>query len=191
MTLNRNPANFFAEVEQVAYHVGHLVRGIEVVDDPLMQARLFSKVQSELIAIVEALGKERGFDMIIDLGKSGAIYWTPATDLTAEVIKRYDASKRHRPAVTLGLETWSLNCSRSEMSRNSGPPLPLLLADRAGDGAGKSIAALKNVTVNEAFLGAFSAIKIMPGVLIVEAIAQAKIFFPFHSGPGKGLSLQD
>ena len=33
MTLNRNPANFFAEVEQVAYHVGHLARGIEV-DDP-------------------------------------------------------------------------------------------------------------------------------------------------------------
>jgi len=58
-----------------------------------MQVRLFSKVQTELIAIVEALGKERGFDMIIDLGKSGAIYWNPSTELTSEVIKRYDASK--------------------------------------------------------------------------------------------------
>ena len=58
-----------------------------------LQVRLFSKVQNELIAIVEALGKERGFDMIIDLGKSGAVYWNPATDLTAEVIKRYDASR--------------------------------------------------------------------------------------------------
>ena len=48
MTLNRNPANFFAEVEQVAYHVGHLVRGIEVVDDPLMQARLFSYLDTQL-----------------------------------------------------------------------------------------------------------------------------------------------
>jgi catalase len=48
MTLNRNPANFFAEVEQVAFHVGHLVRGIEVVDDPLMQARLFSYLDTQL-----------------------------------------------------------------------------------------------------------------------------------------------
>ncbi|MEY2449450.1 MAG: catalase, partial [Acidimicrobiaceae bacterium] len=48
MTLNRNPANFFAEVEQVAYHVGHLVQGIEVVDDPLMQARLFSYLDTQL-----------------------------------------------------------------------------------------------------------------------------------------------
>ena len=48
MTLNRNPANFFAEVEQVAYHVGHLVRGVEVVDDPLMQARMFSYLDTQL-----------------------------------------------------------------------------------------------------------------------------------------------
>jgi outer membrane protein len=55
--------------------------------------RLFKKVQDELIPIVEALGKERGLDIIFDLAKSGAIYWNPTTDLTAEVIKRYDASK--------------------------------------------------------------------------------------------------
>ncbi len=48
MTLNRCPANFFAEVEQVAYHAGHLVRGIEVTDDPLMQARLFSYLDTQL-----------------------------------------------------------------------------------------------------------------------------------------------
>ena len=48
MTLNRSPTNFFAEVEQVAFHVGHLVRGIEVVDDPLMQARLFSYLDTQL-----------------------------------------------------------------------------------------------------------------------------------------------
>ena len=48
MTLNRCPANFFAEVEQVAFHAGHLVRGIEVTDDPLMQARLFSYLDTQL-----------------------------------------------------------------------------------------------------------------------------------------------
>jgi len=48
MTLNRNPANFFAEVEQVAYHVGHLVQGIDIVDDPLMHARMFSYLDTQL-----------------------------------------------------------------------------------------------------------------------------------------------
>jgi catalase len=48
MTLNRAPANFFAEVEQVAFHVGHLVAGIEIVDDPLMQARMFSYLDTQL-----------------------------------------------------------------------------------------------------------------------------------------------
>ncbi len=48
MTLNRNPTNFFAETEQVAFDVGHLVPGIDVTDDPLLQARLFSYLDTQL-----------------------------------------------------------------------------------------------------------------------------------------------
>src|SRR6185312_479572 len=48
MTLNRNPTNFFAEVEQVAYHLGNLPPGIDVTNDPLLQARLFSYVDTQL-----------------------------------------------------------------------------------------------------------------------------------------------
>jgi catalase len=48
LTLNANPTNFFAESEQVAFHVGHLVPGIDVTDDPLLQARLFSYVDTQL-----------------------------------------------------------------------------------------------------------------------------------------------
>jgi catalase len=48
MTLNRNPTNYFAETEQVAFHVGHVVRGIDVTDDPLMQGRLFSYLDTQL-----------------------------------------------------------------------------------------------------------------------------------------------
>ena len=48
MTLNRNPTNFFAETEQVAFHVGHLPPGIDVTDDPLLQTRLFSYVDTQL-----------------------------------------------------------------------------------------------------------------------------------------------
>ena len=48
LTLNGNPTNFFAEVEQVAFHPGHLVPGIDVTDDPLLQARLFSYLDTQL-----------------------------------------------------------------------------------------------------------------------------------------------
>jgi catalase len=48
MILNRNPQNFFAETEQVAFHLGNLVPGIEVTDDPLLQGRLFSYLDTQL-----------------------------------------------------------------------------------------------------------------------------------------------
>ena len=52
---------------------------------------------------------------------------------------------------------------------------PFLLVDRVISlEPGKAIAAIKNVTANESFFeGHFPEIKIMPGVLIVEAVAQA------------------
>ncbi|NRI67043.1 catalase [Rhodococcus sp. MS16] len=48
MTLNANPTNFFAETEQIAFHPGHLVPGIDVTDDPLLQARLFSYLDTQI-----------------------------------------------------------------------------------------------------------------------------------------------
>lgn len=41
MVLNRNPDNFFAETEQIAFHPGHVVPGIDFTNDPLLQGRLF------------------------------------------------------------------------------------------------------------------------------------------------------
>ena len=48
LTLNRNPDNFFAETEEIAFHPGHLVPGIDVSDDPLLQGRLFSYLDTQL-----------------------------------------------------------------------------------------------------------------------------------------------
>lgn len=47
-TLNRNPDNFFAETEQVAYHIGNIVPGIDFTNDPLLQGRLFSYSDTQL-----------------------------------------------------------------------------------------------------------------------------------------------
>ena len=40
--LNRNAANYFAEVEQAAFSPGHVVPGIEISHDKMLQARVFS-----------------------------------------------------------------------------------------------------------------------------------------------------
>ncbi|HEX8425289.1 catalase [Hymenobacter sp.] len=42
MTLNRNPENYFAEVEQVAFGTGVLVDGLDFSDDKMLQGRTFS-----------------------------------------------------------------------------------------------------------------------------------------------------
>ena len=48
MTLNRNPDNFFAETEQAAFHLGHIVPGIDFSNDPLLQGRLFSYTDTQI-----------------------------------------------------------------------------------------------------------------------------------------------
>jgi catalase len=48
MTLNRNPDNFFAETEQVAFCPSHIVPGIDFSEDPLLQGRLFSYLDTQL-----------------------------------------------------------------------------------------------------------------------------------------------
>ncbi|WP_410876259.1 catalase [Nocardia sp. A7] len=48
LRLTANPQNFFAETEQVAFCPTHLVPGIEVTDDPLLQGRLFSYLDTQI-----------------------------------------------------------------------------------------------------------------------------------------------
>ena len=48
LILNRNPDNFFAETEQVAFNPGHLVPGIDFSNDPLLQGRLMSYTDTQM-----------------------------------------------------------------------------------------------------------------------------------------------
>lgn len=48
MVLNRNPDNFFAETEQVAFLPTNIVPGIDFSEDPLLQGRLFSYQDTQL-----------------------------------------------------------------------------------------------------------------------------------------------
>ncbi|MEH6759062.1 MAG: catalase [Parasphingorhabdus sp.] len=47
MTLNRNPDNFFAETEQVAFLPTNVIPGIDFSNDPLLQGRLFSYLDTQ------------------------------------------------------------------------------------------------------------------------------------------------
>lgn len=51
MTMNRNVDNVFAENEQVAFHPGNVVPGIDFTNDPLLQGRLFSYTDTQLIRL--------------------------------------------------------------------------------------------------------------------------------------------
>ncbi|MCV7193005.1 catalase [Mycolicibacterium brumae] len=51
MVLDRNPDNFFAETEQVAFHTANLVPGIDFTNDPLLQFRNFSYLDTQLIRL--------------------------------------------------------------------------------------------------------------------------------------------
>jgi catalase len=48
MTLNRNPDNYFAETEQVAFMTTNIVPGIDFSNDPLLQGRNFSYLDTQL-----------------------------------------------------------------------------------------------------------------------------------------------
>jgi catalase len=48
MVLNRNPDNFFAETEQVAFCTAHIVPGIDFSNDPLLAGRIHSYVDTQI-----------------------------------------------------------------------------------------------------------------------------------------------
>lgn len=51
LTLNKNVDNVYAETEQVAFHPGNVVPGIDFTNDPLLQGRLFSYLDTQLLRL--------------------------------------------------------------------------------------------------------------------------------------------
>ncbi|KAH7354285.1 catalase-3, partial [Plectosphaerella cucumerina] len=48
LKLDANPKNYFAETEQIMFQPGHIVRGIDFSEDPLLQGRTFSYLDTQL-----------------------------------------------------------------------------------------------------------------------------------------------
>lgn len=63
-----------------------------------LQGRTMERIQNELIPLIEQARKDLGLELMFDLAKPGVVYFDPALDVTAEIIKRYDAMKAAPPA---------------------------------------------------------------------------------------------
>lgn len=104
MVLNRNPVNYFAEVEQAAFSPGNLVPGIASSPDKMLQARLFSYHDTHIHRLgpnyhlipvnqpknaPETSYQRDAFMRVDDGGGSGPNYWPnsmggPAPDAAAK-----------------------------------------------------------------------------------------------------------
>ena len=60
---------------------------------------IIQKIRNEMVAIIEALAKERGYDLVLDVVTSGVVTSSETIDVTAEVVRRYDQSKAATPPV--------------------------------------------------------------------------------------------
>lgn len=65
----------------------------------LFRDNLANTIKAEMIAIIQGLRKEKGYEIILDLASSGVVDFEPALDVTDEVIRRYDASKVSAPPI--------------------------------------------------------------------------------------------
>ena len=68
MILNRNPDNFFAETEQVAFCVAHVVPGVDFSNDPLLAGRIHSYVDTQ----ISRLGGPNFHEIPIRADRAGA-----------------------------------------------------------------------------------------------------------------------
>ena len=55
------------------------------------------RILGELTGVIEKMGKERGFLLIVERRSAGVIYGDPESDVTDEVIKLYDQEKVKKP----------------------------------------------------------------------------------------------
>jgi outer membrane protein len=54
------------------------------------EQQLLARVQQEVSGVIEKLGKQKGYYMILEMRNAGVLYSTPDADVTDEVIRAYD-----------------------------------------------------------------------------------------------------
>jgi outer membrane protein len=67
-------------------------------DTMAAQQKEFEKIQADLMPIIEKIAKEDGYALILDLNTAGVTYFDPGIDISAKVVKAYDAQSAAAPA---------------------------------------------------------------------------------------------
>jgi len=58
-----------------------------------LQYDIVQRVRGDMVSVVETIAKEKGLDLVLDLGSSGVVYFNKTIEITDDVIKRYDEAK--------------------------------------------------------------------------------------------------
>ncbi|HEX7280653.1 MAG TPA: OmpH family outer membrane protein, partial [Vicinamibacterales bacterium] len=58
-----------------------------------MQQRFDSEFRAKLAPIIDAVSMEKGLQFVFGLEQAAIVWWSPAVDISAEVVKRLDAAK--------------------------------------------------------------------------------------------------
>jgi outer membrane protein len=62
-------------------------------DAQQLSTSLIQKIRTEMVAVIEALAKERGLELVLDAATSGVVTANPTIDITDEIVRRYDQTK--------------------------------------------------------------------------------------------------
>ena len=85
------------EVDRLTVEIDRAQQDAQAEVQELQQQQL-AAFQDKLRPVVESLVKELGVGLLFSAGDAGAIYIDPSLDITAEVIKRFDAASTSKPA---------------------------------------------------------------------------------------------
>ncbi|ODN80887.1 hypothetical protein L202_03018 [Cryptococcus amylolentus CBS 6039] len=101
LTLNRNPVDYFTEVEQVAFCTQHIVPGMDFTSDPLLAGRNFSYQDTQISRLGINFGDipvNRPVCPFMTNQRDGAMNMTSKTNRTAYHPNRFDALPTTEPA---------------------------------------------------------------------------------------------